>query len=294
MPLTAHRIETEPGVHVAAYEAGDGPPLVLLHGYPQSHRCWLPALPMLAAQHRCILVDLRGYGASDAPEDDAGHTVYSKRRMAGDLAAVLRYLDIKRADVAGHDRGARLAYRFALDHPAMVRRLAVLDVLPTVEFWDLWAAELAMKAYHWTFLAQPSPMPERMIAGAPELYLDHTLRSWTLDQDLRPFAPDALEAYRAQMADPARVAAMCADYRAGFHTDRMIDAADRERGRRIEAPTLFLWGERGFPASQPDPLSIWNRWTVELAGREMPSGHFAPEEAPAAVAAALLAHFAQG
>ena len=292
MDLTRHIIPTAPGIDIAVHDSGgDGPALVLLHGYPQDHRCWLRVLPLLAPRFRCLAVDLRGYGASTAPADDDGHTTYSKRSMARDLKAVLDQLDIERADIAGHDRGARVAYRFALDHPDRIRRLAVLDVLPTAEFWDLWAPDLAMKAYHWTFLAQPAPLPERMIAADPRAYLDHTLASWTAPGDLAPFLPDALAAYRAQMADPERVAAMCADYRAGYHTDRAIDAADREAGRRIEASTLFLWGERGFPASQPDPLAIWTRWTRDLTGRVLASGHFAPEEAPGEVATALLGHF---
>lgn len=295
MELTTRHVETAPGIEIAVHEApgpAGAPPLVLLHGYPQSHRCWRPAIPALAERFRCLALDLRGYGASDAPPDDPAHGTYSKRAMAADVAAVLDALGLDRAFVAGHDRGARLAYRFALDHPGRLAGLAVLDVIPTADFWDAWTADLAMAAYHWTFLAQPAPLPERMIAADPAGYVDHTLRSWTGCGTLDPFAPEALAAYRAQMADPARAAAMCADYRAGFHVDRALDAADRAAGRVIEAPTLFLWGAHGFPARTGDPLGAWRGWAPGVTGHRLPSGHFAPEEAPEAVADALIAAFA--
>lgn len=291
MQLTRHDIPADDGTSIAVRTAGDGPPLMLLHGFPQNHRCWLPVLPALAARHTCILPDLRGYGDSDAPPDDEGHTAYSKRRMARDLTAVLDALGHARADVAGHDRGARVAYRFALDHPDRLDRLAILEVIPTVAFWDAWTADLAQKAYHWTFLAQPAPMPERLIAGDPRGWLDHTLAAWTLSRSLAPFAEDALASYRAQAEDPARLTAMCADYRAGFHTDRAIDAADRDAGRRIAAPMLFVWARHGFPASTGDPAAVWRDWARDVRDAPVDSGHFAMEEAPDQVAAALAGFF---
>jgi haloacetate dehalogenase len=290
--MIRHDIVTPDGVRLAVRTAGEGPPLVLLHGFPQNHRCWLKLLPRLAERFTCILPDLRGYGDSDAPPDDAAHTVYSKRVMARDLVAVLDALGHERADVAGHDRGARAAYRFALDQPDRIARLAILEVIPTLAFWDAWSADLAQKAYHWNFLAQPAPMPERLIGGDPAGWIDWTLRSWTAAKSLAPFAPDALESYRAQAADPARLAAMCADYRAGFHTDRAVDAADRAAGRRIAAPMAFLWARHGFPASTGDPAAIWRDWAETVADAPVDAGHFAMEEAPEQVADALLAFFA--
>jgi haloacetate dehalogenase len=211
--------------------------------------------------------------------------------MARDVAAVLDAEGIARAHVAGHDRGARVAYRLALDLPGRVDRLAVLDVIPTAAFWDAWSADLAMSAYHWTFLAQPAPLPERMIAAAPEAYVDWTLASWTRSGTLDAFATEALESYRAQAREPGRLAAMCADYRAGYHVDRALDAADREAGRRIAAPMLFLWGEGGFPARTGDPLGLWRRWAERVEGHSLRSGHFAMEEAPGPVGDALLRFF---
>ena len=292
MDLTRSFVTADDGTRIAVHAAGEGPPLVLLHGFPQNHRCWLPVLPALAATHRCLLIDLRGYGDSDAPADDAGHTVYSKRRMARDVVCVLDALGLARADVAGHDRGARVAYRFALDHPERLNRLAILEVIPTAAFWDAWTADLAQAAYHWNFLAQPAPLPERLIAADPAFWADWTLASWTLSRSLDAFAPEALESYRAQAADPARVAAMCADYRAGYHLDRAIDAEDRAAGRRIAAPLHFVWGAHGFPASTGDPAAIWRDWAGTVTDVSIPSGHFAMEEAPGDVGRALSTFFA--
>lgn len=291
MILARHDVVADDGTRIAVRIAGEGPPLVLLHGFPENHRCWLPVLPALSARFRCILPDLRGYGDSDAPADDAGHATYSKRRMAADLVAVLDALGLGRVHLAGHDRGARAAYRFALDHPNRLDRLAILEVIPTLAFWEAWSADLAQKAYHWNFLAQPAPLPERMIAADPSAWIDWTLASWTATKSLAAFAPEALESYRAQAADPARLTAMCADYRAGYHVDRATDAADREAGRRIEAPMLFLWARHGFPASTGDPAATWRDWAMSVSDTPVDAGHFAMEEAPGQVAAALEAFF---
>ena len=279
-------------VSLAVHEAGDGPALVLLHGFPQNHRCWASLAPRFAATHRVVVPDLRGYGDSDAPPDDDAHAVYSKRAMARDVVGLLDALGVGRAHVLGHDRGARVAYRMALDHPDRVDRLGIVEVVPTLEMWEAWDAEMAMAAYHWTFLAQPAPMPERLIGADPEGWVDHTLRSWTRDGTLGAFEAEALASYRAQMADPARCHAMCADYRAGATTDREIDAQDRDAGRRIAAPLRFLWAEGGFPARTGDPTGHWRRWAVEVSDRSCVSGHFVMEEAPDAAWEALRDHFA--
>ena len=285
--FTARRLEVN-GIGLAVHEGGTGSPVVLLHGYPQNHRCWARVAPALAEHHRVLVPDLRGYGDSDAPADDAAHTTYSKREMARDVLGVLDALDIPSAAVIGHDRGARVAYRMALDHPGRISRLGILEVVPTGDFWAAWNADLALSAYHWTFLAQEAPIPETLIGADPRGYLDWTLSCWTGAKSLAPFAPEALASYRAQMADPVRRAAMCADYRAGATTDRRLDEADRAAGRQIEVPVHFVWAEAGFPARTGTPLEIWRHWAAQVSGGVVEgTGHFMPEEVPQAVIAAF-------
>ena len=280
------------GIRLSVHRAGQGMPLVLLHGYPQTHLAWEKVAPRLAETFDVIVPDLRGYGDSDCPTPDATYRAYSKREMARDIAGLLDALGLDRVHVLGHDRGARVAYRFALDHADRTRRLGIVEVVPTGDFWGAWSAELAMKAYHWTFLAQPAPLPERMILADGPAYLDWTLASWTRSGDLSPFSDAALAAYRAQMADPARVAAMCADYRAGASVDREMDSADRADGRRIAAPVHFVWGADGFPARTGAPLAIWERWADTVSGGVIDGvGHFAMDEAPEALLAAFLPFF---
>ena len=274
------------------HEGGEGPPLILLHGYPQNALCWSRVAPAFAAGFRTVVPDLRGYGQSDAPPDDPDHRAYSKRTMAEDVLRLMDRLGCDRAAILGHDRGGRVAYRFALDHPDRLSRLGIIEIVPTAEFWDAWNAGLALKAYHWTFLAQPAPLPERMIGADPVGYADWTLRAWTLAKSLDVFPAAALDSYRAQMADPARCAAMCADYRAGATLDRALDEADRASGRRIRAPLRFLWAEGGFPASTGDPAATWRRWADRVSDASCASGHFVMEENPAAVIDCFLPFFA--
>ncbi|MDG4650457.1 alpha/beta hydrolase [Roseibacterium sp. SDUM158017] len=283
------------GIGLSVHRGGAGAPLILLHGYPQTHMAWERVAPGFARHFDVIVPDLRGYGESDAPPDDAAHTVYSKREMARDIVGLMDALGLERAHVLGHDRGARVAYRMALDDPGRVGRLGIVEVVPTGDFWAAWDADLALKAYHWTFLAQPSPLPERMILSDGPGYVDWTLASWTKAGDLTPFSDAALASYRAQAADPARVAAMCGDYRAGARTDRALDEADRRAGRRIDAPLRFVWAEGGFPARTGDPLKLWRAWAGDVSGHQIASaGHFAMEEAPQDVLAAFLPHFLAG
>ncbi len=285
------RIATN-GIHLSVHRGGAGDPLILLHGYPQTHMAWEKVAPALARSFDVIVPDLRGYGESDAPANDPGNRAYSKREMARDVVGLMRALDIPRAHLLGHDRGARVAYRMALDHPDRVARLGIIEVVPTGDFWAAWDADLALRAYHWTFLAQPSPLPERMILADGPAYIDWTLASWTHSGDLSAFSDAALAAYRAQASDPVRVAAMCNDYRAGATVDRSLDEADRAAGVRIAAPLSFLWSQGGFPARTGDPLGLWRSWAAEVSGGEIAeAGHFAMDEAPDAVLAALLPHF---
>ncbi len=284
----AARVVTN-GIEVAVHRGGAGAPLILLHGFPQNHRCWEKVAPTLAKHFDVIVPDLRGYGDSAAPE---GVDAYSKREMARDIVGLMDASGLERAHVLGHDRGARVAYRLALDAPARVMRLGIIEIVPTGDFWAGWNAEMAMAAYHWTFLAQPAPMPERMILGDGPGYIDWTLANWTKRRDLSAFSSAALASYRAQGADPVRVAAMCNDYRAGATVDRRIDAESRASGLKIAAPMIFVWASGGFPARTGDPLGVWRHWADEVHGVEIDgSGHFAMEEVPDAVLSAVLPHF---
>jgi haloacetate dehalogenase len=279
-------------VRLSVHRAGQGTPLIALHGYPQNHHCWAQVVPALAQHFDVIIPDLRGYGDSDAPADDADHLTYSKRVMAADIVALMDALDLPDAHILGHDRGARVAYRLALDHPQRVRRLGIIEIVPTGDFWAGWDANLAMKAYHWTFLAQPAPLPERMIGADPAAYIDWTLQAWTKGKSLDVFAPDALQSYRAQAADPAHLHAMCADYRAGATVDKALDEADLAAGRKIAAPLHFLWASAGFPAQTGDPARLWRAWADQVTDQSCSAGHFAMEEAPQEVIAAFLPFFA--
>ncbi|MCX7643863.1 MAG: alpha/beta hydrolase [Rhodobacteraceae bacterium] len=275
------------------HEGGEGPALILLHGFPQNALCWSRVAPAFAERFRTLAPDLRGYGRSDAPPDDPAHRTYSKRTMAEDILRLMDALGIERAAILGHDRGGRVAYRFALDHPDRLERLGIIEIVPTADFWAAWNAALALKAYHWTFLAQPAPLPERLIGADPVGFLDWTLASWTRARTLDAFPPAALASYRAQIAEPARLAAMCADYRAGATFDRAADEADRAAGRRIRAPLRFLWAEGGFPASTGDPAAAWRRWAAEVSDASCVSGHFVMEENPGAVLDCFLPFFRQ-
>jgi len=292
------KLQTE-AISLSWHRAGQGAPLILLHGFPQNHMCWEAVAPGFARHFDTIIPDLRGYGDSSAPADDAEHTTYSKRAMASDIVMLMDALGLERAHVLGHDRGARVAYRMALDHPARVDRLGIIEILPTLEYWDAFDADLGMAIYHWTLLAQPAPLPERLIGHDPAFFIDHCLRSWTREKTLDVFSPAALASYRQQAADPMRLAAMCADYRAGATTDRALDAVDRVNGRMIDAPLHFLWAESGFPARAAraaaegviDPAATWRRWARQVSDSSCVSGHFAMEENPEAVLRAFLPHF---
>ena len=278
-------------VCLSVHRAGKGPPLILLHGYPQNHHCWANVAPTFAQYFDVIIPDLRGYGDSDAPADNANHTTYSKRQMAVDIVALMDNLGLPSAHILGHDRGGRVAYRFALDHPDRIDRLGIIEIVPTGDFWSNWDADIAMNAYHWTFLAQPAPLPERMIGADPVGYIDWTLAGWTFAKSLSVFSSDALASYRAQAQDPAHLHAMCADYRAGATFDKDLDDTDRAEGRKIEAKMHFLWGRSGFPAQTKKPASFWHLWCDDVTDSSCDSGHFVMEENPTSVIDAFVPHF---
>ena len=252
---------------ISVHIGGTGTPVLLLHGYPQNHATWIKLAGPLARNFTCVIADLPGYGESFIPADAPGHEGFSKRRMAAILLSTMASLGYATFNVMGHDRGARVAYRLALDHPEAIHRLVIIEVIPTSEMWNAFNAEIAMKAYHWSFLAQPFPLPETLIDCDPVFYLDWTLRSWTKCHSLDVFDSRSLESYRKQMRDPARVHAMCEDYRAGASTDRSLDLADKARGAKITPPLLFIWSKLGFPAATGDPLSLWRAWTHKLSRR---------------------------
>ena len=281
--FTRHLVEAN-GVVISTHVGGKGPPLILLHGFPQNHMCWCKIAPALAESFTCVIPDLRGYGGSSIVKNDPDNTNYSKRTMALDIVGVMDALDIPVARFVGHDRGARVAYRLALDHPKRVERLAIIEVIPTAEMWNAWNAELALSGYHWTFLAQKHPLPERLIQADPVAFLEWTLKSWTSSGTLEAFTNEALESYRTQFGDFHCIEAMCCDYRAGATTDRQIDLEDMRAERKIEAPLHFLWSETGFPAQTGDPLAIWRTWCEQVSGQSVPdTGHFAMEENPQGV-----------
>jgi len=280
------------GLSLAYRRMGSGPALILLHGFPQNHLCWEAVAPEFTKYFDVIMPDLRGYGASEAPFDSSDdHSVYAKQTMANDIVGLMDSLQIPSAHVLGHDRGGRVAYRLALDHPDRVNKLGIIEIVPTGDFWAFWNANLGMKAYHWTFLAQPYPLPETMINADPEGYIKWTLQSWTLGKNLSVFSAKALESYLKQSQDPSRIHAMCADYRAGASFDRKLDDLDRSHGKKIQSPMKFLWAEDGFPAQTGNPTDLWTPWVDNLQDASCKSGHFVMEENPQAVIKSYLPFF---
>jgi haloacetate dehalogenase len=278
---------------IFAVAGGSGPPVLLLHGFPQTHLMWGDVAPLLAEQFTVVCADLRGYGSSGCPVSTADHAPYAKRAMAADMVEVMRQLGFSRFSVAGHDRGGRVAYRMALDHPAAVARLAVLDIVPTGDAWDRADARFAAGYWPWSLLAQPEPFPERLVAAAPGAVVDAALSGWGSAPSA--FSPDVRAAYTAALSDPAHVHAVCEEYRAAAGIDRAHDAADRTAGRRIGCPVLVLWAAGGpvdtWYAAAGGPLALWRDWADDVSGRPFPGGHFFAEEQPGPTAANLRRFF---
>jgi haloacetate dehalogenase len=274
---------------VFARAGGAGPPVLLLHGIPETHLMWRRVAPALAERFTVVATDLRGFGASGKPPSTPDHAPYSMRAIAGDQVEAMHALGHERFAVVGHDRGARCAYRMALDHPGAVTRLAVLDVVPTGDAFARADREFALDFWIWSFLAAPAPVPERLIACAPEVLVDHMLDAWSERPDA--FPAEVRAAYAAQFRDPATLHAVCEEYRAAATLDCAHDEADRGH-RRIACPVLVLWSHRGAVARWYDPLAVWRAWADDVRGEPVAAGHFFPEEAPEETARQLLAFLA--
>ena len=270
-------------VRIKARVSGNGPPLLLLHGNPQTHAMWHLVAPKLAEDFTVVVTDLRGYGDSSKPPTNEFHGTYSKRAMAEDQVNVMRHFGFERFALCGHDRGGRVGYRMALDHPGVVTRLAVLDIVPTWEAFTRADMSFGLAYWHWFFLAQPFDLPERLLAGEPEKAL---FRGGS-----EAFAPEAREEYVRCLRDPETVHAICEDYRAAATIDFAHDEEDRAAGRRVTCPVLALWGSRGNLQEWYDVPEVWRGWADNVEGRALDSGHYIPEEAPEETLAEVRAFF---
>ena len=264
---------------------GAGPAVVLLHGYPQTHIIWRHIAPALATEYSVVVPDTRGYGDSDCPPSDPEHRAYSKRTMAQDVVELMQTLGHRQFAIISHDRGARVGYRTALDHPDKVTHYMSLDVVPTHDMWSGIDKNSAMGGFHWSFLAQPAPQPEDMIGHDPDLWLGWLMRSWAAEGFV--FEDAAMDEYRRAFRKPEVIRGTCEDYRAGATCDDADDATDLANGRKIQCPVVCLWGgarASGGPKTS-SPLDIWRNWCASSVQGDaiVESGHFIPEEAPDAV-----------
>ena len=265
------------GVRIAYRKGGSGPPLLLLHGYPQTHVMWHAVADQLAEHFTVVAADLRGYGDSSKPEGGQDHVAYSKREMALDQVELMRTLGFKRFDILAHDRGARVSHRLAMDHPQTVRRLILLDIAPTLAMYSQTDETFARAYWHWFFLIRPAPLPETLMETAPELVLKTAVATRA---DHHPFTAAAYAEYLRCMKLPGTVHAFCEDYRASAGIDLQHDREDRAADRRIEAPLLVLWGAKGVVERCFDPLKEWRAVATSVQGKALPAGHYIAEEVP--------------
>ncbi len=281
-----HTIQTS-GAEINFVRRGEGPPLLLLHGYPQCHVMWHKIAPALAEEFTVIAADLRGYGDSSKPESDSDHLAYCKRATARDQVEMMQALGFDTFHVAGHDRGGRVAHRMALDHPGRVGKLAVLDIAPTYTVFREIDKAMATAYYHWFFLSQPFDFPERLIGNDPEYFLRRTMERWGRNE--KAFPPEVMAEYIRCLSDPATIHASCEDYRAAASIDLVHDEADM--ATKLACPMLVLWGKRGFVGKLYDVVETWRERASDVRGQAIDCGHFLAEEAPDDTRAALAEFF---
>ncbi|MFI6771527.1 alpha/beta fold hydrolase [Nocardia sp. NPDC050412] len=275
--FTTHDIDVE-GVRIHARVGGEGPPVLLLHGYPQTHVMWREVAAALAQSHTVVVSDLRGYGDSGKPASETDHSSYGKRAMAADQVGLMTALGHNRFAIVGHDRGARVAHRLCLDHPEHVDRAAVLDIAPTRHVFANVDRALATVYDHWFFLAEEPDLPEVLIGGAPEYFVRRKLDQWSGPGAV--FDEEAISEYVRCFSDPEAIRASCEDYRAAASVDLEHDEVDAAASRRITCALLVLWGAHGFVGTHYDVLEVWRRYADDLRGHALDCGHFLPEEAP--------------
>ncbi len=276
--LQGRRVEVDNGVEIDALVGGSGPPLLLLHGHPQTRAMWHKVAPTLARTHTVVLADLRGYGDSSKPAGLPDHANYAKRVMARDQVRLMQALGHEHFDLLAHDRGARVAHRLALDHAERVGRMVLLDVAPTLAMYEQTSRAFATAYWHWFLLIQPAPLPERLIEADPAAYVRDVIGRRSAG--LAPFTAPALAAYERAMALPGAAHGICEDYRAAAGIDLEHDRADRDAGRHLSTPTLVLWGAHGVVHSCFQPLQEWQRVATQVQGEALPCGHYIAEEAP--------------
>ncbi|MEW7851432.1 alpha/beta hydrolase [Massilia aurea] len=288
----ALQVEVDPTVTINAIVGGSGPPLLLLHGHPQTHAIWHRIAPRLAQHFTVVACDLRGYGDSSRPQGALDHANYSKRAMAADMVAVMLSLDFKTFRVLAHDRGARVAHRLALDHPQAVQRMALLDIAPTLAMYEQTSEAFARAYWHWFFLIQPAPLPERLIGADPAAYVRDVMGKRSAG--LAPFDPRALAEYQRCLALPGAAHGICEDYRASATIDLDHDRLDRDKGGKLSLPLMVLWGEQGVVGRCFDPLKEWQLVAADVQGGALPCGHYIAEEAPDALLERVLPFLLQG
>ncbi|MCD2519049.1 alpha/beta hydrolase [Massilia sp. G4R7] len=285
-PVFQHFTIDTDGATIAGVTGGSGPPLLLLHGHPQTHAIWHKVAPRLAERFTVVACDLRGYGDSSKPPAEPGHANYSKRAMAADMESVMAHLGFGRFAVMAHDRGARVAHRLLADHPQAVERAVLLDIAPTLAMYEQTGEAFARAYWHWFFLVQPAPLPERLIEADPQAYVRDVMGRRSAG--LAPFDPRALAEYARCLALPGTARGICEDYRAAAGIDLEHDRVDRDSGRLLDTPLLVLWGADGVVARCFDPMREWRRLASRVEGEPLPCGHYIPEEAPDALLARAL------
>lgn len=294
--FSTQRIRTE-GAIIFTRVGGSGPPILLLHGFPETHHMWRLLAPLLSQNFTVIIADLRGYGESSCPPSTDDNASYSKRAMAKDMVEAMRQLGFPQFSVIGHDRGARVAYRMALDYPQAVTYLAVFDIVPTSLAWQMADDRMMLGLWPWSLLAQPAPLPERILTANAAEIVNNACDNWGSSPDT--FPPEIREVYIRALNDPQHAHAICEEYRAAATIDRKHDETDHRRQRTIDCPTLVLWGANGavdtwYSAEEGGPLALWKTIAPKSVGEAVPGGHFFPEENPEVIYEKLCSFLPRG